>query len=79
MNNKKQTDENGNLLTYWGNDSINKVVIPLQLIWQPIEDITVFELAQCLPYLLRFMPLMPHELDKTKSFFRHFEIIDHNL
>lgn len=55
-----------------------KILIPLQMNWQPKEDITTYELAMCLPYFFRNHGVMPNEVDKTLSHFRHFEIIDHN-
>jgi hypothetical protein len=51
---------------------------PLEMRWRPKEDITTYELAKCLPYLLRYNGTMPYEIDKTENHFRHFEIIDHN-
>ena len=55
-----------------------KFILPLEMRWQPKEDITTYELAKCLPYLLRYNGIMPYEIDKTENHFRHFEIIDHN-
>jgi len=55
-----------------------KFILPLEMRWQPKEDITTYELAKCLPYLLRYNGTMPYEIDKTENHFRHFEIIDHN-
>jgi hypothetical protein len=60
------------------NNTVVKFPIPLKMIWQPQEDITTYELAKCLPYLLRVISVMPYEIDKTENHFRHFEIIDHN-
>ena len=59
------------------NDSI-KFVMPLQLTWKPKEDITVYELAQCLPYIINTQPIMPYMIDIKEPYFRHFEIINHN-
>lgn len=54
-------------------------ILPLEMRWQPKEDITIYELAKCLPYLLRHnSTIMPYEIDKSEPHFRHFEIIDHN-
>ena len=50
---------------------------PLIMEWKPKEDITTYELALCLPFFLRTW-IMPYEVDKSKSHFRHFEIIDKN-
>ena len=55
-----------------------KFILPLEMRWQPKEDITTYELAKCLPYLIRRNSTMPYEIDKTEIHFRHFEIIDHN-
>jgi len=55
-----------------------KLITPLEMRWKPKEDITTYELAKCLPYLLRYNGTMPYEIDKTENHFRHFEIIDHN-
>ena len=27
-----------------------QILLPLEMIWQPKEDITTYELAMCLPY-----------------------------
>ena len=56
----------------------SKFMLPLEMKWQPKEDITIYELAKCLPYLLRCNSIMPYEIDKTEIHFRHFDIIDHN-
>ena len=55
-----------------------KFLTPLEMRWKPQEDITTYELAKCLPYLLRYNAVMPYQIDKTENHFRHFEIIDHN-
>lgn len=59
-------------------DTGNKFMLPLEMTWQPKEDITTYELAKCLPYLIRCNPIMPYEIDKTEIHFRHFDIIEHN-
>ena len=46
--------------------------------WQPKEDITAYELAKCLPYLLRNSYVMPFEIDTNENHFRHFVINDPN-
>ena len=51
--------------------------MPLQMIWQPKEDITTYELALCLQYLFR-TNVMPYELNLEDKHLRHFEIIDYN-
>lgn len=60
------------------NGTSMKFLTPLEMRWKPKEDITTYELAMCLPYLLRYNANMPYEIDKSKIHFRHFEIIDHN-
>ena len=56
-----------------------KIAQPITLRWQPKEDITTYELALCMPYLLYHGPFVPHIIDKTLPHFRHFEIIDPNI
>ena len=55
-----------------------KFIHPLSMIWKPKEDISTYELAVCLPYLLRHTHIMPYEVDKNETHMRHFEIIDPN-
>ena len=59
-------------------ENTNKMVLPLQLEWVPKEDITTYELAQCMPYLFR--SVMPYEIsdEDKKGFLRHFRITDNN-
>jgi len=71
-----QTDVSSSILLNTG--TTMKILLPLEMRWQPKEDITTYELAKCLPYLLRVNSIMPYEIDKTENHFRHFEIIDHN-
>lgn len=71
-----QTDVSSSILTNTG--TVTKIMLPLEMRWQPKEDITAYELAKCLPYLLRHNGIMPYEIDKTENHFRHFDIIDHN-
>jgi hypothetical protein len=52
-------------------------VKPIQMSWQPKEDITTYELALCLPYFYRFN-IMPYEVDLSLPHFRHFEINNPN-
>ena len=54
-------------------------IIPLEMYWEPKEDITTFELALCLQYLIRRYHVMPDEIDLSLPYFRHFKIIDHNI
>ena len=71
-----QTDVSSSILL---NECIRfKITLPLEMRWQPKDDITTYELAKCLPYLLRHNGIMPSEIDKTENHFRHFNIIDHN-
>ena len=55
-----------------------KIMLPLEMIWEPKEDITTYELAMCTPYLFRYN-IMSYEVDSTLPHFRHFKIIDHNI
>jgi hypothetical protein len=52
-------------------------VQPIQMSWKPKEDITAYELALCIPYIIRFN-IMPYEIDQSLPHFRHFKIIDPN-
>ncbi len=56
-----------------------RYTLPLEMIWQPKEDITTYELAMCLPYFFRHRGVMPYEVDKSLPHFRHFKITDHNV
>lgn len=53
-------------------------VIPLEMRWEPKEDITTYELAKCLPYIFRAGRVMPFEIDQNEPYLRHFVIVDHN-
>lgn len=55
-----------------------KLTIPLEMEWQPKEDITTYELALCMQYLVRHRAVMPYEVDMELTHFRHFKITDHN-
>jgi hypothetical protein len=55
-----------------------RILLPLEIRFEPKEDITTFELAKCLPYLLNRHGVMPFQVDKTENHFRHFVITDHN-
>ena len=59
-------------------DTGSKLIMPLQMEWQPKEDITTYELAMCLPYFFRTHGVMPYEVDMELTHFRHFKITDHN-
>lgn len=56
-----------------------RIMLPLEMIWQPKEDITTYDLAMCLPYVFRQHGVMPYEVDKSLPHFRHFKIIDPNV
>ena len=55
-----------------------RIIQPLQMTWDPIEDITAYELAKCLPFLLRPGLVMPHDVNKNAPEMRHFKIVDPN-
>lgn len=65
-------------LIYAVSTSTFRFTLPLEMIWQPKEDITTYELAMCLPYFFRHRAIIPYEIDKSLPHFRHFKIIDHN-
>jgi hypothetical protein len=84
-NNNQENDQLGNIIKTAVNSSIfvnngtsMKFITPLEMRWKPKEDISTYELAKCLPYLIRYNAVMPYEIDKTEIHFRHFEIVDHN-
>lgn len=59
---------------------ITEPILPLSLTWMPKEDITVHELALCLPFLIdKYSSIMPDDVDETLSHFRHFKILNPNL
>ncbi|MEZ7494494.1 hypothetical protein QO206_03290 [Leeuwenhoekiella aequorea] len=55
-----------------------KILMPLQMQWRPKEDITTYELALCMSYLVRYNAVMPYEVDLNDKHLRHFKITDHN-
>ena len=55
--------------------SVNRIRMPLLLRWQPKEDITVFELARCIPLL--FGSCCVYDIPK-EGYMRHFEMEDPN-
>ena len=55
-----------------------KIITPLIMSWEPKEDITAYELARCLPYFFS-ESIMPGDIDKSLSYFRHFNILDPNI
>lgn len=56
----------------------SKLLLPLQMKWQPKEDITTYELALCMQYLVRHNSVMPYEVDTNDKHLRHFKITDPN-
>ena len=78
-NNAKNTTNVGNEVLADVSTSTFRIILPLEMIWQPKEDITTYELAMCLPYLFRNHGVMPYEVDKSLPHFRHFKITDRNV
>ena len=72
----KQESNSNELYTVLGTGS--KLLMPLQMEWQPKEDITTYELALCMQYLVRYNTVMPHEVDPNDTHLRHFKITDYN-
>ena len=64
------------LYTVLGTNS--KLLMPLKMEWQPKEDITTYELALCMQYLVRLSAVMPYEVDHNDKHLRHFKITDQN-
>ena len=56
---------------------IHRSNMPLIIKWKPKEDITVYELAMCIPLInsSNMMEIMPSMIDQSKSYMRHFEIL----
>lgn len=51
--------------------------VPLNVKWNPKEDISTFELAQALKILLQYRGLMPDEFNALPDTVkRHFQILD---
>tara|TARA_R110002020_G_scaffold421528_1_gene630614 strand:- start:637 stop:876 length:240 start_codon:yes stop_codon:yes gene_type:complete len=74
---KSNKESNSNeLYTVLGTGS--KTLMPLQMEWQPKEDITTYELALCMQYLVRHNAVMPYEVDTNDKHLRHFKITNHN-
>lgn len=72
-------DNNENYLVFTNESRYTKLILPLILYWEPKEDITTYELAQCMYYLVRASNVMPYEIDKTLPYMRHFRIVDPNI
>lgn len=54
---------------------------PLRVTWEPKEDISVWELAQCQTLLMTMAAgrVWPWCIDASQSYMRHFVIIDPNI
>ena len=78
MSTKKSKQENKSNELYTVLATGSKLLMPLQMEWQPKEDITTYELALCMPYLVRHNAVMPYEVDTNDKHLRHFKITDHN-
>jgi len=72
----KSTKQSNVFYTVLGTGS--KILMPLQMEWQPKEDITTYELALCMQYLVRHSAVMPYEVDTNDKHLRHFKITNHN-
>lgn len=55
-----------------------KIIQPCSYRWDPKEDITTYELAQAVPYLIGDGLFLPGQYDLSQSFWRHFKIHDPN-
>lgn len=71
--NDNELNINNGILTYDGSGMTG--IIPLEIHWNPKEDITVYELAMCISYINQPYPIMPYMIDIDLP---HFNIIDHN-
>lgn len=80
MENSEQNTQPTQIVTdnIISNENVSRFLMPLEMRWQPKEDITAYELAKCLPYLLRNSYVMPFEIDTNENHFRHFVINDPN-
>ena len=78
MENSEQNTQPTQIVTdnIISNENVTRFLMPLEMRWQPKEDITAYELAKCLPYLLRNSYVMPFEIDTNENHFRHFVIND---
>ena len=54
------------------------LVTPLQMEWKPKKDITTYELALCMKYLVIPGSIMPDQINQEDKHLRHFKITDHN-
>lgn len=58
---------------------ILNILLPVMMEWKPKEDITVYELALCLPYLYRLNGVFSYEFNIDDPHMRHFVITDPNI
>jgi hypothetical protein len=70
--------ENNSNELYTELSTSSKILMPLQMEWQPKKDITTYELALCMQYLVRYNAVMPYEVDLDDKHLRHFKITNHN-
>jgi hypothetical protein len=78
MSAEKSSQENKSNELYIVSGATSKILMPLQMEWQPKEDITIYELALCMKYLVRYNAVMPYEVDTNDKHLRHFKITDRN-
>jgi len=45
----------------------------LSLTWAPLESITIYELALCIPFLHKLDSIMPFEFDEDAIYAKHFK------
>ena len=76
-NNTGDKSSNKFISTNTGTGTFN-ILQPLDLSWRPKEDITVYELAKALPFILNRGYVMPAEWPTDESFTRHFEVYNPN-
>ena len=78
MSTEKSNKESNSNELYTVLSTGSKILMPLQMEWQPKEDITTYELALCMQYLVRHNAVMPYEVDTNDKHLRHFKITNHN-
>ena len=52
--------------------------LPLVLDWAPLKDISVYDLACSMPFLLRIKNVLPHEFNKGADYAKHWTVRDPN-
>lgn len=77
-NSNKESISIDDCITFDSEQDYLKILSPLEMEWQPKEDITTYELAMCLPYFFNTPGVMPYEVDMELPHFRHFKITDYN-